>query len=449
MKQFNNENKSMLKTIFKMSLPIMVANFVHTLYNLTDAYFLGKLGVNEISAPNVSFSVVFFLATFGMTFAMAGTTLIAQSFGKGDDSKVDFYLGQTTMIVFAISILIMIIGVGLSKYILILMQVPEEVMPFAYDYMRIIFMGLPFMFGFFVLQSVLHGIGDMMTPLYIKAFTVTLNIALDPLIIFGIGPFPALGVKGAAIATVFSNSIATIIAFYILIKGSKGIKLKLKNMRYDRKSFMLFIKIGLPASIGQSLSALGFTVLQGVVNTFGPAVIAAFGVGNRIIGMFNMPAMGIARAITTLVGQHLGAKDTEGAKRVTNMGMVTSMMFLIPSMIFTFFFGGYLIQFFVDDVEAIKYGTILFRVVSPSVIFFGLITVVLGAFQGSGDTKPVMILHIVRLWGIRVPLAYFLSYVVLSSPLGIWIAMFASNSIVAAMGYYWFKTNRWIKILDT
>lgn len=435
-------------SLIKIAFPLMLSSLLQTLYNITDAFFLGKLGKEELSAPTIAFNIIFFLVIFGMGMSMAGTTLIAQSKGKGDDRKVDFYLGQTAVILLIFSVVLSVIGILATDPLLYLLQTPPEVFEHTHNYMIIIMAGLPFMFGFFVLQGSLQGIGNTVTPLWVQAITIVINVVLDPLMIFGLLFFPPLGVVGAALATLIARSIASIIALYILFKGNKGIKLRFSDMIPRKESVLLFLRIGLPASIGQALSALGFTVLQGLVNYFGTAVIAAFGVGNRIISLYNQPAMGISRATTTLVGQSVGAKDINRARRVVRVSVLAILAFLIPATSLTFFWGNYFVKFFVNDPETIWWGEILFKIVSPSVIFFGLFTVVNGAFQGAGDTKPIMFMSIARLWVIRVPLAFLLALMFNLGPLGIWIAMFVSNISVSLFGIAWFRRGRWVYAVD-
>ncbi|MFP4492080.1 MAG: MATE family efflux transporter [Spirochaetaceae bacterium] len=438
----------LLKQLLKIALPLMAGNFVQTLYNLTDTFFLGKLGADELSAPTIAFPIILFFILFGIGLSMAGTTLIAQAKGKRDQERVNFYLGQTTLILTVTSIGIAAAGILLAEPLLHLMQTPESVFAFTRDYMVIIFTGMPFMFGFFILQASMQGIGRTMVPLALQAAMVALNIALDPLFIFGIWIFPAWGVRGAAVATVIARGLSSIVAFRILVKGNRGMQLTPSNLRPDRAAIRLFLKIGLPSSMGQAVTALGFTVLQGLVNIFGSAVIAAFGVANRIISLFHMPAMGISRATTTLVGQSLGARQVDQAKLVVRLSILSILAFLIPAALFTFFFGGSFIRFFVDDAETIRYGSILFRIVSPSVVVFGIVHAVLGAFQGAGDTKPVMHLNISRLWLFRLPLAYLFAVVLAWGPMGIWWAMFLSNILTAAAGLFWYSRGKWITALD-
>jgi putative MATE family efflux protein len=436
------------KQLTGIALPLMASNLVQTLYNLADAFFLGKLGEAELSAPTIAFPIIFFLILFGIGFSMAGTTLIAQAKGKGDGERVDFYLGQASTILTITSLLIAAAGILLAGPLLRLLQTPEEVYAFTLDYTVIIFAGLPFMFGFLILQSAMQGIGRTMVPLWVQLGTVAFNILLDPLLIFGWGIFPAWGVRGAAAATVIARGLSSAVAMWILLRGRHGMRLLAANLRPRRQAVRLFFRLGLPSSLGQALTALGFTVLQGIVNSFGAPVIAAFGVGNRLIALFNMPALGVSRAVTSLVGQHLGARNPDAARRVVFTGVVIIQAVLIPAMILTFFFGGGFIRFFVADPETIAYGAQLFRIVAPSVVFFGFFHAFIGAFQGAGDTRPVMVFNVARLWLLRLPIAWMLAIVAGIGPSGIWWSMFISNSAAAAVTIFWFSRGRWVGALD-
>lgn len=430
--------------LIKLALPIMLGNFFQMLYNLADTFFLGKIGKEALSAPSISMNLIFFMIVFAFGFSNAGTTLIAQSKGKGDRDRMDFYLGQMTSLILTIAVLISILGIIFTDSLLVLMQVPEDTFEYTSSYLKIIFSGIPFMFMSFVLRSSLQGIGNSLTPLLVQSLTVVLNIFLDPILIFGFGPVPSMTVRGAAYATVFSRIVASAVGVVILLRGRKGIKLKFRNMKPDRKAMKLLLKIGIPASLGQGISALGFTVLQGVVNSFGSAVIAAFGVGNRIIGLFNMPAMGISQATAVLVGQQLGAKNHPGAWRVVKHSFITIFVFITLSMSLTFFKGSSVVRFFVNDPEVIRHGVMLFRIVSPSVVFFAMFTVSTGVFQGAGDTKPVMVFNIIRLWGIRVPLVYFLVACTSLGAVSIWTGMFVSNLLVSIAGFILLSRGRWL-----
>jgi len=278
-------DKGLYRSLLSLAVPIMLNNLLQMLYNLADAYFLGRLGPAAVAAPSISFSMIFFLAVFGMSFSMAGTTLIAQTKGKGDMERANFYAGQTTTVLIVMSILVSVIGLIATPTLLRVMQVPEEAYEYTRQYMTIIFAGMPLMFVSFLLRAVLQGVGDSVTPLVVQVITILLNVVLDPILIFGWGPFPAMQVAGAAYATVFARLVAAVVSAWFLIKGRRGIRLTLANMKPDGTALRRIADIGLPSAIGQAVPAFGFTTLQGIVNSLGTSVVAAFGVGNRIDGI--------------------------------------------------------------------------------------------------------------------------------------------------------------------
>ncbi len=438
-------DSTLFQRLSRLAVPIMLTNLLQMTYNLVDAWFLGRVGAAAVSAPAMSFSFIMFLAVFGIGFSMAGTTLVSQAHGAENGDRVNFYASQTVTIVGSLGVIAGIIGYFAAPMLLTLLQAPLEAFEYARVYMQIIFAGIPLMFFFFIMQALLHGLGDSVTPLKIQLGTVILNVILDPIFIFGFGPIPAMEVAGAATATVISRSIAAVVAIVVLVRGRHGITIVPAYLRVNRGALRQFIEIGLPNSLGQGISALGFTVLQGVVNGFGVAVVAAFGIAGRIISLFNMPAIGLSKATAALVGQERGADKPEQARRVVTLSVLSMLVLIVPGMTFTFFFGNSLVRFFVDDPAVIAHGATLFRIVSVSVIPFTLFTVFNGAFEGGGVTRPVMALNILRLWGLRVPLALLLSAHPRLGANGIWIAMFLSNVVTATAGFLWLRRGTWLQ----
>jgi len=441
-------NRELYRALVTLAVPIMLNNLLQMLYNLVDAWFLGRIGAAAVSAPTISFSLIFFLVVFGLAFSMAGTTLIAQSKGRGDMERANFYAGQTTTMLVVMSFVISGLGLLFTPTLLRVMQVPAEAFEYTRQYMTIIFAGMPLMFVSFLLRAVLQGVGDSMTPLIVQVITILLNVVLDPILIFGWGPIPAMEVAGAAYATVFARFVAAVVSAWFLIRGKNGIRLTVANMKPDWTAMRRIADIGLPSAIGHAVPAFGFTALQDIVNSLGTSVVAAFGVGNRIVSLFNMPAIGFSQATTSIVGQRLGAGRKDLAVTAVKQSILTVFVFIVAGMTLAFFFGASFVRFFVDDPEVIAYGEELFRILSPSVVIFAMFTVATGAFQGGGDTKPVMVLNIARLWGLRVPLAYLLALTLAWGPSGIWWSMFASNLVIATIGFFWLSRGRWLHKID-
>lgn len=444
-------SRSLSMQLMAISLPIMASNLLQTLYNMVDAYFLGKLGKEAISAPSITMNVSNFIIVFGAAFSIAGTTMISQAYGgdKKNRDRLDFLASQVFGVNVFMSLIVLALGLVLADPLLRLMQVPEGLTyTYTLQYMTITFLAMPFFFGDMILRGTLQGVGDSMTPLYVQITAVLLNVVLDPILIFGFGPIPAMEVAGAAWATLIARAVSCTVSCLILFSGAKGVQVRIKQLRPDPKTYRLMARIGLPASIGQSLSSLGFAVIQGVVNSFGPAVIAAFGVGNRVQSLFNMPAQGISQGVGILVGKKLGERKPEEAEKVTNRGLLIIGVFISIGMGLVLIYGKYVVQFFVNDLEVVAYGVQMFQYTTISVIFFAMYTVVCGAFQGGGMTRPVMTMNLVRLWVLRVPLSYLLPLVFGLDQRSIWISMMTSNLIVSFWSFILFKKGTWKVTID-
>jgi len=429
--------------LLRLAWPVMAAHLLQTLYNLADAFWLGKLGRQSLVAPTISMNVVFIAMALAMGLGSAGTTLVSQYRGAGRDDLARRAGGQTFLILSVIGVILGIIGLLFAPAILRLLNTPSDSLVETRTYLNWILAGLPLMFPFFVYQGISTGLGNTMGPLQVSLVTVVLNAVLDPLLIFGAGPVPALGVTGAAAATVFCHSLASVIGTVRLFRGLSGFRLNAASLRPEAQTISRLLSIGLPTSIGQAGTSLGFTVLLGIVNSFGSAVTAAFGVGNRIIHLALVPAMGLSQANAAAVGQCLGAGDPARASKSTLRALLVIGLLLLPITVPMFFLGGAISGLFVNDPAVMDVGRTMFRITTPSVYAFGFVTVLFGSFQGSGFTLPVMVLNMARLWVLRIPLAYFLAFHSSLGRDGLWWAMFVSNVLTAAAGGVWFATGTW------
>jgi len=440
------ERSSLSGQLMRISLPIMASNLLQTLYTMADTFFLGKLGKEALSAPSITQNVSNFIIVFGTAFSIAGTTMISQAYGANNKNRerLDFLASQVFLVNLIMSLVVMTTGVVLARPLLTIMRVPAGItFDYTMQYMVITFFTMPLLFGDFVLRTTLQGVGDSLTPLYVQGTAVLLNIILDPIFIFGFGPIPPLEVAGAAWATLLARSISCSISMILLFSGYKRVRVRLQLMRPHKATLSLLTRIGLPASIGQSISSLGFAVVQGMVNSFGPAVIAAFGIGNRIQSVFHMPAYGISQGVAILVGKKLGEGDPDGAASIAKRGMLISGVFISVGMTLVLIFGRHVILFFVNDTEVVHHGVRMFWYTAPSVVFFAFYTIVLGAFQGGGETRPVMTMNLVRLWALRVPLCSVLPLLFGLGSQGIWLGMLLSNTIVALWSLYLFRRGSW------
>ncbi len=432
-----------LRPLFTLSLPIMITYGMQTAYNVADTFWLGRIGAEAVAALSIAWPLIFLLISIAGGLAVAGTTLVAQYTGAEDQESADFVAGQILFLLLAVGIAFSAAGFLLAETLMELIGAPPEVLPLATTYVKIIFGGIVLMFGFYIFQSIISGWGDTVTPMKIMVLSATLNIVLDPLLIFGVGPFPRMEVAGAAVATVFARGIGSLIGFYLLFSGKKGITLRLENMKPDMETLSRIIRIGIPSSIEQSTMALGFTFMMSIVAGFGTYTLAAFGIGNRISSVIFMPMMGFATAITIMVGQNLGGEKTKRAERIGWLGAGAIFLGMTVGGALCFIFSQGLVGIFItqEDEAVIELGSQFIRIIAFGLGFVGVLRVLNGAFRGAGDTITAMILSILSLWVIRLPLAYVLGPQMGTD--GLWLAVLIGNvgGGLAAVIVFWL--GRW------
>ncbi len=437
---------SILSSLLFLAVPIILANLLQAGYQLIDAFWVGRLGGAAVAAVSVSFPVTFLMISLGAGFAVAGSILIAQYVGAGDVRQVNHVAGQTLLMVVILSSVLGGVGYVLAPSILKLMGVAPDVYEGALAFMRISFIGLLFSFLFFMFQSIMRGIGQVTLPLYIVAGTVLLNFLLDPILIFGWKSIPALGVEGAAIATFITQCIAAVIGLIVLFTGKYGIHITLADIKPDwaliKRSFFL----GLPASIEQSSHALGLTVMTFIIASFGTVTMAAYGAGSNIIHVIIIPVMGLSMAISTLVGQNIGAGKIERAERIGKMGTWVSFWLLSGLGVVAFIFAPQLIGFFVPgDADIITTGTVFLQTVALTWGFLGVQMSLNGVFRASGNMMTAMMLALVTQWLVRFPLAYLLAKHTSLGSAGIWWAFALSYVFTALVAVGIFAKGDWKK----
>lgn len=435
---------SIFRSLLSLSIPIIFASILQTAYQLTDTFWVGRLGTAAVAAVSISFPIIFLIISLGGGLAIAGTILVAQFKGKEDKKAVDHITSQTIVMVVNISIVLASFGYMISPYLIKLMGAEPKVYTSAVSYIRISFIGMIFMFTYMVFQSLMRGVGDVKTPVYIVFGTVLLNLVLDPVFIFGYGFIPGYGVAGAAMATIGTQGLAAIIGIALLIRGKHEIQLHLNDLKPDFPLIKKMFMIGFPASIEQSTRALGMTIMTFLVASFGTLTLASYGIGIRILSFIIIPTLGLSMATSTLVGQNIGAGKTDRAEKIVKLSSLIGFIVLTIAGAITFIFAEQLVAFFIPgELETIASSAYFIRIMSFTFGFIAIQMSINGAFRGSGNTMISMILSIVSLWVLRFPLAYVLSSYTALEEVGIWIAFPAANIIATIITYAWFKKGTW------
>jgi len=472
---------SLLSPLFRLAWPIVAIQLLQVTYNIVDTLYLGRLSADAVGAISLAFPLIFLLIAVAGGFTTAGAILVAQYTGADGDGSAGLVAGQT---IFTVSVLSVLIGAGGYFYtrpaLEILPSDPDTattVIPFAADYMEVIFAGIPLMFGFFVFSALMRGYGDTRTPMAVMFISVLLNVILDPFFIFGFAGNPLFGwlaaipgvaaldpvgveaslfaltgfegfqIRGAALATILSRGVATAVGLWILFGTGYGPDVTVSHLVPDLSFIRDIFRLGLPSSVEQTTSALAMITLTAMVVTFSPPVVAAYGLGNRLISLVFLPAMGLGRAIDTMVGQNLGANRADRAGRAVKFAATTGagVMFLVAvvAVAFTEPIVGAFLGDVPDAPATIGYAVEYVRVRSIEFAFIGVSQVILGAFRGAGNTKTAMVISILTLWVGRVASVAYLVFVAGWGETGVWVGMALGNALGAVVGVAWFARGTW------
>jgi putative MATE family efflux protein len=432
------------RALVTLAVPIILANILQTGYQLTDSFWVGRLGAAAVAAVSVSFPVTFLMIAMGSGLAMAGATLSAQYAGAGRQDMVNHVAGQTMIMVVLTSFLLGALGYIIAPYILTLLGVAPDVYDGALGFMRVSFVGMIFVFAYGMFQALMRGVGQTRIPLFIVLGTVILNFIFDPLFIFGWGPIPASGVMGAALATLATQALAMVLGMAILLRGRHGIQVSWRALVPDPPYIKRAFLLGFPGSVEFSTRALGLMVMSFLVASFGTLTIAAYGVGSTILQVVTIPAMGMSMAVSTLVGQNIGAGNLERASRITFLGTALGFGILTIAGLVAYLWAPQIVSFFIPhDAGVIAEGAHFIRVMAFAWGCIGIQLCVVSAFRASGNMLIAMVIAMVSQWMVQFPLAYVLSRHTSLGADGLWWSFPATNIVVAIVSICWFLTGSW------
>ncbi|MFB6121785.1 MAG: MATE family efflux transporter [Halobacteriaceae archaeon] len=442
----------LVRPLLELAWPMVVIQLLQVAYNVADTLWLGRYSADAVGALSLAFPLIFFLISVGGGFTTAGSILVAQFTGAESGESAGKAAGQTIVFVGALATTLGVLGFFVTGGMLDLFpasaDTAAQVIPLAGDYMRIFFLGMPFLLGFFVFSALMRGYGDTRTPMRVMALSVAINVVIDPLLIFGVGPIPELGIEGAAVATVFSRGVATIIGMYLIFGARVGPAVERSHLVPDLSFIWKIVRVGVPSALEQSTSALAMISLTAMVTTFAPSVVAAYGLGNRLVSVIFLPAMGLGRATNTMVGQNLGAGKTARAERAVWLAAKTAAGVLLLAGVVAAAFPRPIVGVFMTTgteqaAATITYGAEYLRIRTVEFVFIGVFQVLLGAYRGAGSTKTALVFSMLALWIGRVPTVYYLAFVANLGPQGVWYGMALGNIVGAAGAALYFTRGTW------
>ncbi len=424
--------------IFKFAMPMVFGNVFQLLYNVVDSVVVGNyIGKEALAAVGTSFPVIFTLISLIIGVATGSTIIISQYFGAKKMEEVRRAIDTLFIFLFFASIFVGTLGIVFAADIFRLIKLSEDVIPDAVVYLRIYLSGLVLFFGFNGTSAVLRGLGDSKTPVYFMVISTIVNIFLDILFVLVFH----WGIEGVALATLIAQGGAFITAVFYLNRTHEVINFSFFNLVFDRKIFRQSTRIGFPIGFQQAFVALGMAAMYWLVNPFGTDTAAAYSVVFRIDAFASMPAMNFAAALSSFVGQNLGANKPERVRRgfVETLKM-TSVIAVVISVI-AFVFAEPLMRLFTNEPSVIEIGVQYLKIVSFFYIVFTTMFTIGGVMRGAGDTLIPMIITFVALWLVRIPLCYFLAQKM--GVVGIWWGIPIAWFFGMSFSYFYYLTGRW------
>ena len=434
------------KSMWRLAVPIMIGMGIQTLYTIIDMIFIGRLGGDAIAS--VAFNMPIFFFVMGLSFGLGNgvTASIARFIGSNDKVNADNSAEHAVAMASAISLILTVSGLLFGKQILLFIGCTNDILPLAWDYLKVSCYGISFgvFSGFF--RSILAGEGEMKLPMVVAGLGTVLNTILDPIFIF----YMDLGVAGAAWATTISQIIVCLVFIYMLfVKNHTYVRFKLKDFSFSSYIIYDIIKVGIPVSMSMVVMALGQLVFNRLLVNFSTDAVAAYQIGGRVDMIVFLPIFGIASALTTIVGMFYGADEFEKIKSISLYGIKSSFLITTICSFFLFIFAPTVVKVFTMDTVIQKISIDYLRTISFLFPFISIGLTIGRILQGLGRGMPSLIITIVRVIGLAGPLAYFFTFVLDKPVEWIWYSMFISGIFATIISITWITVSfRKFKAMD-
>ncbi len=431
------------KAIFMLSIPMILEMIMESLFAVVDIFFVSKVSVNAVATVGLTESVLMIVYSIAVGLSMAATATVARRIGEKDPKAASVAAVQAMILATTAAATIGLAGAIFAEELLQMMGGSPELVAEGAGYTRWIFAGNVSVMLIFLINGVFRGAGDASLAMRTLWIANGLNLVLDPLFIFGLGPIPAMGVEGAAIATTTGRTIGVLYQLYHLFGGSARVKITLQSLvvKWDIMRRMIKVSIG---GIGQFLiESASWIFLMRVMSMFGEEALAGYTISFRVLVFTLLPSWGLANAAGTLVGQNLGALKPDRAELSVWRTALINVIFLgIIGTIFLIF-ARPVIMIFTPEAAVVDFGTLSLQIICLGYVFFAYGMVLVQAFNGAGDTKTPTVVNIFVFWIFQIPFAYFLAVTLNWGPAGVFWAIAIAHSVLAVVGVVIFRQGRW------
>ena len=431
------------RAIFLLSVPMVLEMVMEGLFALVDIFFVSKLGKEATSTIGLTEGVMAQVMALAFGLSMATTAMVARRIGEKDREGANVAAMQAIFIGIIVCLAISVTFYFTSEDILRLIGGSEEVVRIGTGYTRILLTGSSTLFFLFLLNAIFRGAGDASIAMRTLLLANGVNIVLDPLLIFGVGPFPELGVAGAAVATTTGRGIGVCYQVYHLLNGKSLIHLQRRHLVWVGDIVRNLIKVASTGVLQLALATASWLFIIRIIALFGSGAVAGYTIGIRIIIFTILPAWGMAAAASTLVGQNLGAMQPERAEKSVWRSAFLNMIFLTTISVIFFFFAPVIIPWFTHEPEVIYHGILCLRIICLGYVFYAYGMVIGQAFNGAGDTVTPSLINFIAFWILQIPLCYTFAKPLGWGPVGVYWGIAISESLLAVIAVILFRRGKW------
>lgn len=435
---------SLRRAIFLLAIPMILEMMMESVFAVVDIFFVGHLGKEAAATVGLTESVLTIVYSLAIGTSMAATATVARRIGEKNPDAAAKAGAQAALLALLFTIVISLAGVMFAGRILKVMGASEQVLLHGVVYTRIVYGSSVVIMLLFLINGIFRGAGDASIAMRSLWIANICNIILCPTLIRGWGPFPELGLTGAAVATSIGRGTGVLYQLYRLFVAKKGIiKIKLHHLRPDWTQIKSLLSIAWTGTVQFLIASASWIFLASINARFGDEAIAGYTVAIRVLMFFLLPAWGLSNAAATLVGQNLGAGQPERAEQsVWRTAQYNAIFMMVITILFQLC-SPYIVGFLNPQPEVIAYGTQALRIMASGYVFYGVGMVVINAFNGAGDTRTPTLINIFGFWLVQVPLAYSLAIGWNLGPRGVFLAVVLAETLIAIGGVILFRRGRW------
>ncbi len=440
---------SIMGSILKMGLPSMFGFLSQNIYSFVDTFWVSRLPGQESGVAAITFfaTILWMFFSFNQLVGPGSVAIISRRYGEKDYDKAEKAIKETLLLKLFFGIVFGVIGYFFVDEMLILMGAKGAALTEGIAYGRIMFLGMGIMYATYSIYTAMRGVANPQMAMYLMVGSNILNMVLDPIMIFGYFGMPALGIKGAAIASVVSYTITLAIGLWLFFGGRTNVRLHVKGKEsVSIASMWTMVKIGVPAWFGDMSFSAARLIIMPLIAVFGTKVVAAYGVGNQVTHFGIMVVVGIGLGLSSLIGHNLGSQKFERARITADQAILLSVGIMTFLGLVTFFFAESIMLLFFDSLDTIAFGVTMLKIFALCFPFMGLYLMIAEIHMGVGLNTPTMVVNVIHSWGLEVlPILVLTQYFDFNQDVIWWVITGAT--VMSSLGFYWYyRRGRWLTV---